>query len=154
MLTPAMTYSKSGIALTERFEGCRLEPYEDQGGVWTIGYGHTAGVAYNTAPITQARAEELLAADVQSAVNAVNRLVGIEVDQDEFDALVDFVFNLGSGDLAGSTLLKKLNAGDIPGAAAEFDRWDHCGGQVVAGLLRRRQAETDLFLANITGANS
>jgi GH24 family phage-related lysozyme (muramidase) len=71
--------------------------------------------------------------------------VKVSVTQNQFDALVDFVFNLGQGKFAGSTLLRGLNAGDFSGAAAEFVKWDHAGGQVVPGLLRRRLAEAQLF---------
>jgi lysozyme len=139
-----MNYSKKGLALTESFEGLRLTAYQDQVGVWTIGYGHTKGVTRGMT-CTQEQAEQWLLEDVQDAVDAVNELVHVVLSQDQFDALVDFVFNLGAGSFAGSTLLHKLNAEDYEGAAVEFDKWDHAGGQVVAGLLRRRQAETDLF---------
>jgi lysozyme len=84
---------------------------------------------------------------VASAAGCVNKLVTIELSQPEFDALVDFVFNLGSGAFASSTLLKKLNSVDTAAAAAEFDKWDHAGGQIVAGLLRRREAEMTMFNA-------
>jgi lysozyme len=140
-----MQYSKNGLALTESFEGCRLVAYQDSVGVWTIGYGHTKGVVAGMT-CTQAQAEQWLLADVAAAVAAVNRLVHIAMSQDEFDALVDFTFNLGVGNFAGSTLLKLLNARDIEGAANEFEKWDLAGGVVVAGLLRRRLAERALFV--------
>jgi lysozyme len=142
-----MNYGKDGLALTEQFEGCRLVAYEDQVGVWTIGYGHTKGVRAGMT-CTQAQAEQWLLDDIAEAVAAVNHLVTVPLTQGEFDALVDFVFNLGSGNFASSTLLKKLNAHDIEGAAAEFERWDMAGGVHVAGLLRRRNAERALFLLN------
>jgi lysozyme len=94
---------------------------------------------------TQEQAEQWLQEDVQSAADAVNRLVTVELTQQEFDALVDFTFNLGAGNLQRSTLLRLLNSGDYTGAAAEFQKWDKAGGQVLAGLLRRRQAEADMF---------
>ena len=94
---------------------------------------------------TQEQADALLLQDVQNAVNHVNHLVTVTLTQSEFDALVDFAFNCGCGAFAGSTLLKLLNAGDYPGAAAQFDVWDHASGKVVAGLLRRREAETQEF---------
>ena len=142
-------YSKSGLAFTEGFEGLRLTAYQDQGGVWTIGYGHTLGVIPGKT-ITQLQAEMYLLQDIQSAVGVVNNLVTIDLTQNEFDALVDFVFNVGSGNFRTSTLLKKLNANDITGAALEFDKWDHDKGKVVAGLLRRRQNETEEFDGNST----
>lgn len=138
-------YDKDGLTLTEQFEGCRLTAYQDQVGVWTIGYGHTGTGVCSGLTITQEQAEALLSSDVAAAAAYVNSAVLIALSQPEFDALVDFVFNLGRGAFAGSTLLKTLNAGDLAGAANQFDRWDRAGGQVVAGLLRRRQAETALF---------
>lgn len=139
-----MDYSQSGVKMTEQFEGCKLCAYQDQVGVWTIGYGHTLGVQPGQC-ITLLQAETFLLQDMNRAVKYVNMLVKVTITQGEFDALVDFAFNVGCGALAGSTLLKLLNHGDYAGAAAEFDKWDHAAGQVVAGLLRRRQAETAEF---------
>ncbi|HEY2466562.1 MAG TPA: lysozyme [Terracidiphilus sp.] len=140
-----LTYSTKGLALTEQFEGCRLAAYQDQVGVWTIGYGHTGADVKPGMTITSAQAQALLAQDVTSASACVNNVVAVALSQDEFDALVDFVFNLGVGAFSGSTMLRKLNAGDFASAAAQFDLWDRAGGAVVAGLLRRRQEEADLF---------
>src|SRR5208337_3993530 len=100
----------------------------------TIGWGHTYDVQLGQV-ITQEQADAFLLADVQNAVNYVNRLVTIPLTQCEFDALVDFSFNAGCGAFASSTMLKLLNAGDYNGAAAQFDRWVYAGGQVIAGLL-------------------
>ena len=135
-----MTYSKAGIQLTERFEGCRLQAYPDTGGVWTIGYGHTHGV-YEGMTCTREQAEDWLNEDIQAATDAVNRLVQISLKQSEFDALVDFVFNLGAGVFARSTMLEDLNAGNLAAAAMQFPLWDHDAGRVLAGLLHRRLAE-------------
>lgn len=143
-----LTYGKEGLGLTEQFEGCRLVAYQDQVGVWTIGYGHTGPEVVAGLAITQAQAETYLEADVASAAACVNRLVGVPLSQEEFDALVDFVFNLGQGAFANSTLLRELNAGAFAAAAAQFDAWDRAGGVVVAGLLRRRQSEAALFQRN------
>jgi lysozyme len=140
-----LTYSGDGLSLTEQFEGCELTAYQDQVGVWTIGYGHTGADVTPGLTITQDQAQALLAQDVTSAAACVNNVVTVALTQDEFDAVVDFVFNLGAGAFTGSTLLRNLNAGDFTGAAAQFDLWDHAGGAVVAGLLRRRQAEDALF---------
>lgn len=82
-------------------------------------------------------------------LSAVNRLVTVVFNQNGFDALVDFAFNLGNNALSGSTLLRKLNAGDFAGAADEFPKWCHAGGKLVPGLLRRRQAEQRLFQQGI-----
>lgn len=139
-----MTYSEDGLHLTEQFEGCKLDAYQDSVGVATIGYGHTRNVTMGMT-CTQEQAEQWLQEDIQSAADAANRLVTVELTQQEFDALVDFTFNLGAGNLQSSTLLRLLNSGDYTGAAAEFQKWDKAGGQVLAGLLRRRQAEADMF---------
>lgn len=139
-----MQYSKEGLALTESFEGCSLVAYRDQVGVLTIGFGHTKGVTEGMT-CTQAQAEQWLLDDVADAEAAVNRLVHIAMSQEEYDSLVDFTFNLGIGNFAGSTLLKLLNARDIAGAVEEFPKWDRAGGVEVAGLLKRRLAEKALF---------
>jgi lysozyme len=139
-----MKYSKDGLHLTEQFEGCRLSAYQDSGGLWTIGYGHTAGV-HPGMSCTQAQAEQWLAEDIAWAESQVNRLVRVALTQDEFDALVDFTFNCGVGNFIHSTLLALVNAGKMDQAAKEFERWDKAGGVVVAGLLRRRIAEEAEF---------
>jgi lysozyme len=139
-----MQYSKQGLALTEQFEGCRLTAYPDQVGVPTVGYGHTRGVRLGMT-CTQEQAEAWLRDDIAICEQDVNTHVKVPLTQGEFDALVDFSFNLGCQSLNGSTLLRLLNAGDYHGAAAEFEKWSHAGGKVVAGLLRRRQAEVVEF---------
>ena len=139
-----MNYSDAGLDLTEESEGCRLIAYQDSVGVWTIGYGHTRGVVSGMT-CTQAQAEAWLREDILSAIADVNRLVKVPLTQGEFDALVDFDFNLGGGALRGSTLLRLLNGGDHAGAAEQFERWDRAGGHVLAGLLRRRLAEEAEF---------
>jgi len=143
-MNPEMVYSKNGLDLTAQFEGCRLTAYKDSVGRWTNGYGNTHDVMPGSM-ITQAQAMHDLLANIQTSVNDVNYLVKVPLTQGEFDALVDFDFNLGRGNLASSTLLKLLNAGDYQGAANEIDKWDRAGGVLLAGLLRRRQAETALF---------
>lgn len=140
-----MLYSKDGMRLTESFESCRLEAYQDLRGIWTIGWGHTGPEVVDGLVWTQEQADAQLLLDVQNAVDHVNRLVSVPLSQEEFDSLVDFVYNAGGGAFKDSTMLRKLNAGDYAGAANEFDRWDHADGTVVSGLLRRREAETNLF---------
>lgn len=140
-----MRYSKDGVHLTEQFEGCKLEAYQDSVGVWTIGYGHTRGV-YEGMTCTQEEAEAWLLEDIANAEADVNKHVTLDsLDQNEFDALVDFAFNCGDGNLNSSTLLKLVNADELDLAANEFEKWDHAGGKVVAGLLRRRLAEKAEF---------
>ncbi len=140
-----LTYGGCDLALTEQFEGCRLTAYQDVAGVWTIGYGHTGPEVSTGLTITKDQAAQLLQNDVASAAACVNQAVALALNQDEFDALVDFVFNIGRGAFQGSTMLRDLNSGDFADAAEQFDKWDHAGGKVVAGLLRRRQAEQALF---------
>jgi lysozyme len=152
MSTNNFSCSKNGVSLTESFEGVRLTAYQDQVGVWTIGYGHTGPGVCAGLTITQDQANELLAQDVATAASNVNRLVTIPLTQDEFDALVDFTFNVGTSNFASSTLLRDLNSSNFADAATQFERWDHAGGLVVAGLLRRRQAETTLFVAGMAPA--
>jgi lysozyme len=147
-----MQYSKNGLHLTEQFEGLRLTAYPDPGtggSPWTIGYGHTGSDVHPGLTITKEQAEELLMKDVQKAVAVVNSKVTTDLTQNEFDAIVDFVFNVGAGNFAGSTLLKKINANDMEGAANEFDKWNLAAGKVMAGLVRRRHAETLLCLNNV-----
>lgn len=141
-----MQYSKQGLTLTEAFEGCRLSAYQDSTGRWTIGYGHTWMVSPGDT-CTQAQAETWLIGDIAWAEKMVNRLVTSPVTQGEFDALVDFTFNLGIGSLEHSTLLRLVSAGQYAAAANEFEKWDRAAGVEVAGLLRRRLAEKAEFTA-------
>ena len=140
-----MQYSKQGLALTEGFESCRLTAYQDIKGIWTIGWGHAGPEVEEGLVWTQNQADSQLVADLQKAENMVNTYVAVDLTQGQFDALVDFAFNLGVNAEKGSTLLKLVNAGNLDAAAEEFDKWDHSSGQVVAGLLRRREAETQEF---------
>lgn len=149
-MNQGMEYSKAGLALTERSEGCRLIAYKDIRGTWTIGDGHTEGVTPGMV-CTQAQAEAWLEHDIQWAVRTIQSDVTVALNQEEFDALVDFVFNLGSGNFVRSSLLKDLNKGDMEAAAGEFQKWDLAGGKVVAGLLRRRLAEASEFKGDGNG---
>lgn len=139
------TYSDAGFDLTKKFEGLRLAAYQDQVGVWTIGYGHTGREVHGGMLITEGQADTLLHSDVAGAVACVNRAITGTISQSQFDALVDFAFNLGCGSLLSSTLLRHVNAGEFDLAAPQFLLWDHAGGVVVPGLLARRQAEMALF---------
>ena len=139
------TYSEAGLALTKNFEGLNLAAYVDQRGVWTIGYGHTGPNVHAGLQITEEEAEVFLESDITGAVAGVNRLVTSPLTQNQFDALVDFTFNLGCASLMHSTLLRRVNAGEFAEAAREFLLWDHVRGRVFPGLLRRRQAEMEMF---------
>ena len=142
-LNPPLKQSPAGEALTKSFEGLRLTSYQDDAGVWTIGWGHTQGVKPGQT-ITPEVAESFFLADTHAAVAGVNRLVNTAT-QNQFDALVDFAFNLGVGSLESSTLLKIHNAGDFNSAAGQFGHWIYAGGDIEQGLVRRRAAETALY---------
>lgn len=139
-----MKTGKKGIELIKEFEGCELKAYQDSVGVWTIGYGHTKNVKKGDV-ITQKQADQFLIEDLADAENAVNRLVKVEINQDMFDALSSFTFNLGAGSLHSSTLLKLLNQSKYSEASEQFTRWVYAGGQKLSGLIRRREAEQKLF---------
>ena len=147
-----MEISNEGINLIKVFEQFRSKPYQCPAGVWTIGYGstfYTEGqhVTSSDAPISEQVAEVLLATTLIDYENSVNKMVKIQLNQNQFDALVDFAYNCGSENLKSSTLLKKVNATDFNGAALEFDKWVHANGKVLAGLVYRRAAEKALFLS-------
>ena len=141
------SYSDAGLALTKSFEGLRLEAYQDVGGVWTIGYGHTGPDLLAGMKISQADADAMLRADLSVAVACVSRGVTEEISQAQFDAMTDFCFNVGRGNFLQSSLLRKVNVGDFEGAAAQFLLWVNAGGKRVEGLVRRRQTERAMFLA-------
>jgi lysozyme len=139
-----MKISQEGVNLIKHFEGCRLEAYKCPAGVWTIGYGHTKGVKEGDA-IEQEAAEAFLIEDLEAFEQAVARLVKVPITQQQFDALVSFTFNLGAGNLAASTLLRKLNNYQYIEVPEQMMRWVKAGGQVLDGLIRRRAAEAALF---------
>lgn len=145
----ALAISQAGVDQVKAHEGWSATIYQDVAGLATIGYGHLIkkGEVFNT--ITKEQGEKLLRADLAVAEAAVRRYVLVPITQGMYDALVSWVFNLGGGALAGSTLLKKINATDYTGAAAEFLKWNKAkvGGELkpVAGLTKRREAEKSLF---------
>lgn len=142
-----MKTSDAGITLVKSSEGLKLVAYKCPAGIWTNGYGHTGPDVTPGMVITQAQADALLARDLERFETGVARLVKVPLNQNQFDALVCFSFNLGLGALQGSTLLRLLNAGDYAGAAAQFPRWNKAGGKELPGLTRRRAAEQSLFQA-------
>ncbi len=142
-----MKISQKGIDLVKSFEGLELKAYKDSVGVVTIGYGSTGSHVSMGMRITREQAEQLLKKALERFEKGVSDLVKVPLNQNQFDALVSFSFNLGLGNLKSSTLLKKLNVKDYQGAADEFPRWNRAGGKVLKGLTRRRIAERDLFLS-------
>jgi lysozyme len=143
-----MRASARGVNLIARFEGCVLHAYKPVKAerYWTIGYGHYGPDVRAGQRITALRALQLLRLDLRNAEAAVTRLVKVGIGQERFDALVSFVFNVGAGNFASSTLLRKLNHGDYAGAGREFDRWTRgADGKSLPGLVARRNAEQALF---------
>ena len=139
-----MNISQEGLSLIKKFEGCELEAYKCAAGVWTIGYGSTKGVKEGDA-ITQEKADKLLLHEMEEYEGYINDMVNADLEQNQFDAMVSWVFNLGSANLKASTLLKVLNAKDYEGVPAQIKRWNKAGGKVLQGLIRRREAESLLF---------
>lgn len=144
-----MKTSENGLNLIKSFEGCRLESYTDPAGVLTIGYGHTSGVKKGQ-KITQSQADAFLKEDVGRFEKSVNALlVHYKFNQNEFDALVSFTYNLGAGNLKKLTNNNKRNKGQIADAMLLYNK---AGGQVLKGLVRRRQAERSLFCTPVSNA--
>jgi lysozyme len=145
-INAALLLTSHADTLVESGEGLRLVPYKDGNGIWTNGYGHTGpdvvpGVAWTKEQAIAALVHDLLTAD-----NDILRDVLVALNQNEFDALVSFDFNVGDGHLRASTVLRDLNAGNKRGAADAMLMWDEIAGRVSPGLLKRRQAERALFL--------
>ncbi len=136
--------SEEGISLIKKFEGCELKAYQCSANVWTIGYGHTRNISEGDT-CTQADADEMLVDDLQEFEGYVNELVDADLTQSQFDALVAWTYNLGPTNLKSSTLLKRLNEGDMADVPHQIRRWNKAGGKVLGGLERRREAEALLF---------
>jgi len=142
-----MNTSPKGIALIKEFEGLRLKAYKCPGGVWTIGYGHTAGVKPGMV-ITEAQAEEYLKEDLFSCENAVNNQK-LYINQNQFDALVSLIYNIGIGNFQKSTLLRKARVNPNDNSIMdEFLKWVYSKGRVLPGLQRRRLREIKLYFSN------
>lgn len=144
-----MQTSNKGVSLIKGFERLELKAYPDPGTggkPWTIGWGHTKGVKPGD-QITQAQAEAFLAEDLAVFELTVNAAIKRPMTQNQFDAMVSLAFNIGGGNFAGSTLVKRFNAGDVQGAADQFPRWKFANGNEMLGLIRRRAAERELFLS-------
>jgi lysozyme len=134
----------AGLQLIEQFEGLELTAYQDSGGVWTIGYGHTGPDVHEGLTITKTQAVALLEADLTIAEQRVVDAVEVVLTPNQFSALVSFEYNTGAP--ASSTIFQLINQNDMAGAASEFNAWVYDNGQVLPGLVRRRAAERALFL--------
>lgn len=139
-----MNTSAEGIALIKKFEGCELKAYQCSAGVWTIGYGHTKDVEEGDT-ISKDQAEEMLVEELHEYENYVNEYVNVALSQNQFDALVSWVYNLGPANLKSSTMLKVLNDGKYEDVPYQMKRWNKAGGKVLDGLVRRREAEALLY---------
>lgn len=142
-----MFHSLNGTQLVASFEGVKLEAYQDAGGVWTIGYGHTGPEVKEGFTITHDLALEYLNVDLAAADKAVNHLVKVALTQNQFDALVSLVYNIGQGNLASSWCLHLINNRQFAEAADKMLLWNQVKGVVVDGLTARRQKERALFLS-------
>jgi len=141
-----MRFNQTGLDLLRQFEGFRSSPYKDEGGKLTIGYGHLIKLGEKFTVLTQAQANDLLSKDVSIAEAGVRRRVKAELTDNQYAAIVCWVFNLGEANLVQSTLLTKLNAGDFDEVPGEILRWHRVGKKPSRGLIRRRAAEAMLFL--------
>ena len=135
--------------LIKEFEGLRLTAYTCPAGVWTIGYGHTKGVRQGM-KIDQAQADRLLDIDIANVARSIRQLVKVNINDNQAQALVSFIFNVGARAFSNSTLLRKLNNKDYAGASSEFDKWVYAKGKKLPGLVRRRKAEKELFNEPVT----
>jgi GH24 family phage-related lysozyme (muramidase) len=140
----SMKTSEVGRELIKEFEGCKQVAYQDSVGVWTIGYGHTKDV-YEGQLAIKKTCDRFLEEDLDEFEGYVDSYVKVELNQNQFDALVAWTFNLGPGNLSESTMLRKLNEGDYDAVPDEMRRWNKAGGEVLNGLVRRRDAEANLF---------
>lgn len=140
-----MRISLKGINLIKRFEGLRLNAYQDVIGVWTIGYGHVGPEAHPGATITDDEATDLLHVDLRKFEDGINERVKVQLTQNQFDAVVSFCYNVGLGNFYKSTMLKAINAQSFTVAAMQFPLWANAGGKKVPTLVKRRAEERILF---------
>ena len=140
-----MKISQEGLSLIKKFEGLELTAYQCSAGVWTIGYGHTKDVQEGD-EWSEAHADHMLEVELEEFEEYINDNVTVALSQNQFDALVSWVYNLGPANLKASTMLKVLNSGDYEGVPAQIQRWNKAGGKVLEGLIRRRKAEALLFV--------
>lgn len=158
-----MQMSENGLELLKQWEGFKLQQYKDSAGLPTIGVGHlitssekaSGQIVINGVPVqyasglTDQQALDLLSQDVKPAETSVNNGVKVALNQNQFDALVSFTFNTGTGAFNSSTLLKVLNQGQYDQVPDQLRRWNKAGGKVVQGLVNRRENEIKLWNGQI-----
>ena len=146
-----MKVSKQAIKMIKHHEGVRYDPYQCPAGLWTIGVGHLIGDGKSLPKgwdrtFKESEVDQILADDLQRFENGVLRLTKVPLNQNQFDALVSFSFNVGLGNYQASTLRAKLNRGEYDAAADEFQKWRKAAGKVLNGLVVRRADERNLFV--------
>lgn len=141
-----MIINDDGLTIIRVFEGLKLKAYKCPAGIWTIGYGHTKNVKEGM-QISVQDAERLLMEDIKEAADKITKIISVEINENQFSALISFVFNLGIGSFSRSTLLKLVNTSNFEAAAKEFDKWTLASGRRLDGLKKRRAAEKALFLS-------
>ena len=142
-----MKISEEGLKHITHWEGLRLEKYKDSAGLWTIGVGHLIKEGEEFPDkITPGQAMLILDEDLDIAEDTVNKYVKVDINQNQFDALVSLVFNIGGGSFRRSTLLKKINSYEWLEVPAQFIKWRKAGGKVIKGLIRRRLSEASMFM--------
>ena len=147
MMQPFMDWDPAiAKGFVSGWEGCRLIAYQDVAGVWTIGYGHTGKEVFSGLVISQELANEWLIDDLERHAAAISAAVKVPVNKNQFIALLSFAFNVGAAAFKRSSVLRNLNAGAPMQAAESFKLWVKAGGKRVTGLVRRRAAESKLFL--------
>lgn len=141
-----MRISAEGLAFVKGFEGFRAEPYKCPAGVWTIGYGTTQGITKDTVPITEEAASRMLEADLDEIASVVSKYLP-ELRQNQADAVLSFCYNCGVDAFSRSGLCHAIrkNPDDFEAIRREFMRWVHAGGEVLPGLVKRREAEADMY---------
>jgi len=146
-----MHINAAGLEIIKSFEGYSSNVYLDPIGIPTIGYGsiwdsHGHRVTINHPSISKDEGEILLRNEIKHVERAIEKLTEVPLTSNEFSALCSFTYNVGSGNYQASTLRNKLNDDDYDGAADEFPKWRRAGGRILKGLVRRREAEQELFL--------
>jgi len=144
-----MKINELGLDLIKEFESCKLKSYQDIVGIWTIGWGHTGPEVKPDLIWTREQADNQLRQDLGRFEEGVSDRLDVDVNENQFSALVSLAYNIGLGNFNGSGLLKQINLGNFEIAAERFLMWNQAGGKVSEGLTRRREAERALFLTGV-----
>lgn len=145
-----MRINEEGLDLIKSCEGLRLVSYPDVTGIWTIGYGHTGSDVAEGQAISVQQAADLLIADIARTEHGVTEALEVEVNPNQFSAMVSFAYNVGLGNFQKSSLLRFTNQEKFEEAALSFERWIYAGGHTVSGLIKRRGLEEQLYKKAVT----